>query len=373
MMMFSCFQNFNQQAHAGDGNDFAVNFYQQLAFSSSDNFFFSPYSFSETFSVCALGAKGKTLEEINSIFHFRSDALFKKGVDSEGVILQIANGMWVEKTLALLPEFEKRARQQTLVQIESVDFRNETEKVRNGINQWVGKRTKEKIRDLLSSGSVKPITELVIANAIYFLGKWHDPFDVQSIKEPFYCADGKEVMATYFADKRRMLYAEKEDIQVVQLDYEGEQFSMLIFLPKDRTGLSDWERQLSVDRLEDLLKALSSEIVHFRMPRFKQEFKVLANDHLQRMGLKLAFTDNADFSAMAKKPLKISDVIHQAFIEVNEKGTEAAAATAMTLEIATARFNSEPIKFFHAEHPFLFAIREKKTGQFFFMGRCMTP
>jgi serpin B len=371
VMLFFQFQNF---IHAKDSNDFALNFYQQLAAASSGNFFFSPYSFSEAFSVCALGAKGKTLEEITSVFHFQSNISSRLHLEkARGVTLEVANGIWVEKTFSLLPEFEKKAREQSPVQIESVDFRNEAETARVEINHWVEKQTKDKIQDLLPAGSVKSITEVVIANALYFLGKWDEPFEARSFKEPFYCEDGAKPEVIYFTDKRELPYAEKEGVKGVQLNYVGGKFSMLVFLPESRKGLADLEKRLSPEWLEDVVQSLRVTEVNFRMPRFQQEFEVTATDYLQRMGLNLVFTDNADFSGMAQKPLKISDVIHKAFIEVNEIGAEAAASTAIVMETATARPDPTPIKLFQADHPFLFAIRENKTGKFLFMGRCVTP
>lgn len=377
MLLFGL-QNFQSRANEMTSSAFALDFYQKLAAYSSDNFIFSPYSFYEAFAVCAEGAKGKTRDEFNQVFHFEQKEGKRFHYDfskEKNVIFHSANGIWVDAAFSLLPEFENKVREKGLAEVKSVDFQHKTETSRKEINQWIEQQTQNKIRDLLPPESVKPITKVIIANALYFLGKWENPFEVRAFKEPFYGEKGEKSEVFYLTDKRVLSYAEKEGIKAVQLDYLGKRFSMLVLLSeKSQQNLSILEKKVTVPWLEDFLQQLKATEVSFRMPRFKQEFTLIANDVLKKMGLTTSFDENlANFSGLARKPLYISEVIHKAFIEVSEQGTEAAATTAITMEIATARYDPTPIQFFHADHPFLFAIRDNKTGAILFMGRCMKP
>ena len=264
----------------------------------------------------------------------------------------------------------------------NLDFTKETEKSRVVINSWVEDQTDGKIKDLIPGGLLNKATRLVLTNAIYFKGVWFKQFDNNATREEEFRVklDTKiMVQMMRLADEEgNFNYAETDSLQILELPYEGNVLSMLILLPREG-ALEAIEEYLSLLRLSEWRALLRKEIVEVYLPRFKFAAKYFMKQDLADMGMPLAFTPGidyggkADFSGMTgNKKLNIDEVIHQAFIDVNEEGTEAAAATAVVL-LDSWRAIPEPIKIFKADHPFIFIIQDRDTGNILFIGRVSDP
>jgi len=382
-----------EQAVIGANNQFAFDLYSQIkeGKNANTNLFFSPFSISSALAITYEGAKGQTANEIKSVFHFPSDtAVLRNGFaglnaainsGDAAYTLRTANALWAEKTYPFLPEYTENAEQYYGAKVTNLDFINKPEPSRITINQWVEEQTNDKIKDLLSEGTIDPLTRLVITNAIYFKGTWVKQFDTnKTTEEGFRTAAGKTVkipMMQRTDEDAIYRYAETDDLQLLAMPYEhasGRQLSMVVLLPKG-DSLAPVEANLGADSLSDLIRSAKSRQVEVYFPKFKLETKYnQLGLILAAMGMPTAFTDRADFSGMGgKNDLFISDVIHQAYVDVNEEGTEAAAATAVVMRLASAPVKPEPVPVFRADHPFIFIIQDDETGAILFMGRIADP
>jgi len=372
----------------GGNNEFAFDLYSELNKGEDNNIFFSPYSMSTAVAIAYEGAEGETEQEMQDVFHFPEDQntmrssfarifnTLNKG--SSKYILHTANALWAQEDYAFLEEYTDAVERYYGAEATNVDFVGDTESVRLRINHWVESQTNNKIENLLTPGSINPITSLVITNAVYFKGDWANKFDKRDTKvEDFTTAGGEVVQADMMRlrdDDIDFNYAETDALQILEMPYKGEELSMLIILPKDDSGdgLGDVEVTLDADELENLKSRFKEEEVHIYMPKFTFETKYSMADTLSDMGMPTAFTwPGADFSGMdGTHILYISKVVHQAFVEVNEEGTEAAAATGIVMTMGAA---PSQYKVFRADHPFIFIIQEKNTGSILFMGRIVDP
>ena len=261
----------------------------------------------------------------------------------------------------------------------NLDFRNQADNSRITINKWVEDQTNNKIRDLIPSGSINPLTTLLITNAVYFKGTWVQPFDKNETRdEVFNVEPGKTVPVQMMQKTDReaiFKYAETDTLQVLEMPYakgSGKQISMLVLLPKTH-DLASVEESLNVQKLAEWRNALISQRVNVMFPKYNLETKYDLSSTLASMGMPTAFTDQADFSGMdGTKNLSIGTVIHQAFADVNEEGTEAAAATVVGMERMSAK-NEPPIPTFRADHPFIFIIQDSENGNILFMDGFQTP
>jgi serpin B len=258
----------------------------------------------------------------------------------------------------------------------NVDFVTETEKTRQTINSFIEEQTRDKIKDLIPKNAINPLTRLVLTNAIYFKGTWEWEFDKGDTKDrPFYITPDNPVdvpMMYMEPDKAELNYLETEDLQVLELPYKGDDISMLILLPREDIGLEAIESDLSAEKLEEYkagMEKIKLDTIH--LPKFEFDTKYLMAQTLSNLGMPSAFNSGkADFSGMTgTRDLFISSVIHQAYVKVDEKGTEAAAATAVVMTMTAA-----PTRYvFKADHPFIFIIHEKQTGNILFLGRVVDP
>jgi serpin B len=254
-----------------------------------------------------------------------------------------------------------------------LDFVNETEKSRQIINQYIEEETNKKIKNLIPKGSISPMTRAVLTNAIYFKGVWLWQFDEKNTtKQNFFIRLNLSVevpMMNMNPEKAEFNYFEDEKIQVLELPYKGEKVSMVVLLPKE--DFSSFDSSLTLDNLKEYqAKMKKTKLDSIALPKFKLETKYFLRDNLSALGMPTAFSDRADFSKMTgRRDLFINFVIHQAFVEVDEKGTEAAAATAVGMKLTGIR---QP-KIFRADHPFLFFIMEKQTSTILFFGRVVDP
>jgi len=362
-------------------NQFAFELYWQYK-SKDGNIFFSPYSISSALAMTYEGARGKTADEIQAVFHFPKDGSARQesflkvynqiNKKDKKYQLHTANALWAQKDYPFLEDYFKLVEKYYGGKITSLDFVKETEKSRLTINRWVEEQTNDKIKDLVPRGSVGSDTRLVLTNAIYFKGFWLKQFDKKDTEEKdFRVSPGNTVKSQMMHSTGKGMefnYAETDKLQILELPYEGEELSMLILLPKENS-LESVEGSLNAEKLSKLKGLLRKEEVDIYMPKFKFETKYFMAEDLCRMGMPTAFSGSADFSGMTgKRDLFISQVIHQAFVDVNEEGTEAAAATAVIMKMGLSE-----IRTFKADHPFIFVIQERETGNILFLGRVVNP
>ena len=373
-------------------NKFALNLYSNLRkdpHSSNVNLFFSPFSISSAMAIAYEGAQGSTADEIQSVFFFPNNSdqrrlgyeHLNKDLNQENsrYILKTANALWAEKTYPFLPDYVNTARVFYNANITNLDFKNQPDNSRITINKWVEDQTENKIKDLIPRGEINPLTRLVITNAIYFKGNWAQPFDKNETRDDIFNVEpGKTVhvqMMQKTDEEAIFNYTETDNLQVLEMPYakgSGKQISLLILLPKTH-DLTTIEESLTEQKLSELRNALISQRVNIMLPKFNLETKYSLSSTLASMGMPMAFTDRADFSGMdGMKNLYIGTAIHQAFVDVNEEGTEAAAATVVGTEAMSAR-NEMPIPTFRADHPFILIIHDSENGNILFIGRVSNP
>jgi serpin B len=370
------------QAVVQGNNKFAMALYRRLQ-ELDGNLFFSPYSISIALAMTYAGAGGKTQTQMAQALSFPTGqktlhpvfALLAGKLGEAGkkghVKLRIANTLWPRKGDKFLKAYLALMKKFYGVRITPVDF-GEEEEARRKINSWVEEKTENKIKDLIAPGVLDAATRLVLVNAIYFKGDWASPFDpVLTSQAPFVVAPGNPVQVPMMTRKDTFRYAADDKLQVLELPYAGDDLSMLVLLPGEDDGLASLEESLELESLDKWTNALAEAEVEVSLPRFELTFPFRLDETLKTMGMTDAFSGNADFSGMdGSKELFIGAVLHKAFVNVNEQGTEAAAATAVVMQTKAMAF---PTIVFRADHPFSFFIRENKTGSILFVGRVANP
>jgi serpin B len=374
---------------AKNNNQFALDLYAKLR-GADGNLFFSPYSISTALAMTRAGAAGDTAAETDETLHFTLPevqlqpafgALVKEvngdPADAKrGYQLSTANALWGQKGFAFKNDFLKLVNNNYGAGLNEVDFKNATEQARGAINAWVEKETRDKIKDLLHPGDLTADTRLVLANAIYFKGDWANQFKKDQTKnEPFHLDADKKADVPLMHQTGEYNYLDGDAFQALELPYSGKNLTMVVLLPKKADGLADFEKDFTADKLATWIGKLRNQKVIVSLPKFKTTQRVSLARTLSEMGMKNAFTSNADFSGMGGEPgeLALSDVIHKAFIDVNEEGTEAAAATAVISVKASAVHVEPPTPVFRADHPFVFLIRDTRSGSILFLGRIVDP
>jgi serine protease inhibitor len=373
-----------------EGNTaFALALYDQLQKKNEGNLFFSPYSISTALAMAYAGAKGSTKTQMADVLHFKQienveqvsvSSVFDKLLeeiknDQQGdqIKLNIANALWGHSKPKFSENFISTLKHFYGVQPRTVDFEKEHEKARSDINKWVAKQTNDKIKHLIKEGVIDSFTRLVLVNAIYFKGNWANSFEPnQTQPADFWSSATEPKKVPMMNQKAKFSYLEKDEVQVLKLAYasqEANQFSMTILLPKQRDGLAQLEKMLTVEKLKHWEQGLRLQEVKVSLPKFKLNTYFQLSQALKDMGMRDAFAKQADFSGFydsEKEDLFLKDVIHQAFVEVNEEGTEAAAATAV---FATTRGMPPKVPTFNADHPFIFLIRHEPSKSILFLGR----
>ena len=361
---------------------FALDLYGKLR-QAEGNLFFSPYSLSTALAMTYAGARGDTAAQMAEALHFHLEpdrlhpafAGLQNGlnaIQAQGdILLRIANALWPHQERVLLEEYLALVEEHYGVLIQSLDYRD-PEAARGVINAWVEKETEGKIQDLIAQGVLDDQTRLVLTNAIYFKGMWASPFREDRTDEaPFWVAPDRKVKVPMMAQQLSCRLRESRDLQVLELPYAGDDCSMLVLLPRDRDGLAGLEASLTPDSLTAWLRSERKRSVRVFMPRFKTTSQFGLGETLKTLGMVDAFDGKADFSGMdGSKWLQIGAVIHQAYVDVNEEGTEAAAATGVVM-MTKASFLPEPT--FRADHPFVFLIRDNRTQSVLFLGRVVDP
>ena len=361
-------------------NGFCFQLYARLA-QEKDNIFFSPYSIWTCLAMTYEGARGQTAEQIQQVLHMPTDQQMRRRSIRDLLLilnavdapyqLNTANALWAQHDYPFLQEYTEIISNSYLGRVVNLDFKADTEGSRQTINDWVEEQTREKIKDLIPAGALSALTRLVLTNAIYFKANWLQQFDeAQTTQQPFYITPDDEVSVPMMSMMNtRLPYAETANAQILELPYSGDSLAMLIMLPRSHE-IESLESMLDTGHLNDWTRQLSLQKVDVFLPRFMLETKYTLNTLLIEMGMPIAFSPQADFSGMdGKGNLFISKVIHQAFVEVNEEGTEAAAATGVVMEVTAVR----PRILFRADHPFVFMIMDKRTHAVLFMGRVNNP
>ncbi|ESN95908.1 hypothetical protein HELRODRAFT_114508 [Helobdella robusta] len=370
--------------------EFALDLYGKLAATHPDaNLFYSPISISFALAMTYLGASGKTEEELKSALRFdrvnekNLHPLFKELrnnlLDTKGVYkLHMANKLYGEKSYNFLQDFLQQCNSFYGAELEPVDFNNPDECALK-INEWVEEQTNQKIKNLIAPGILNPLTRLILINAIYFKGDWNEKFNIKDTKEEdFFISKTNKVkvpMMHFHKKKLRYSFYEELNCQVLELPYVGKSLSFIVILPDlNKTSLSDVEKKLNGDELFNVSQHLYSREVQLWLPRFKLETSFEANDVLKQLGIIDLFSDSrADLSKIdGTKELYVSKVIHKAFVEVNEEGSEAAAATGVVFELRCAVIPMEP-EVVRVDHPFIFFIKDNHSGAVLFIGKFMKP
>jgi serpin B len=366
-----------------DNNAFACALYSELA-KNKGNLFFSPFSISAALSMTYAGARGETAKQMAEALHLTlgADKLhpaladLMKAMNGGGkkYQLSVANALWGQSGTKFQPEFLKLTQNYYGAGFKPVDFidAQKREQTRGKINRWVESKTKHKIRDLIKPDVLTELTRLVLTNAIYFKGQWEQQFKPADTKNmPFYIRPGESKEVPLMFQTAKFPYTVNDQAQILELPYAGGDLSMVVVLPKPESSLAALEASFTLEKVQSLLEKLSPVEVKVYLPRFKMEQSFSLNETLKGLGMRDAFDSlKADFSGIATGArLYITSVIHKAFVEVNEAGTEAAASTAVV--VGTKAIKIEPT--FRADHPFLFLIRDRRTGSILFMGRMVEP
>ena len=372
-----------------DGNSaFTFDFYQAIS-EREGNLFYSPYSISLALAMTYAGARGETEQQMAETLHFiltqeRLHPAFNaldlelasrgegaEGKDEEGFRLNIVNAIWGQEDYEFLAEFLDVLAENYGAGLRLLDFIKAAEESRITINDWVSDQTEGRIEDLIPPGVIDAMTRLVLTNAIYFNAAWLNPFSEDMTTDgTFHLLDGGEVTVPMMMQTESFGYAEGEGYQAVELPYDGSELSMVILLPE--TGQFEaFEDSLDAGLVDTITKDLAYRQVALTMPKFEFESEFSLAKTLAAMGMPVAFSGAADFSGMTgTRDLFIGAVLHKAFVSVDEAGTEAAAATAVVMELKA--MPEQPVEV-TIDHPFVFLIRDIETGTILFVGRVMNP
>jgi serine protease inhibitor len=370
-------------------NTFALNLYGALR-TGTGNIVFSPYSISAALAMTYAGASGATQSQMAHVLHFtlpqeRLHPTFNQldltltqegklaGKNGQPLQLDIANSLWAEQTFNFQQSFLDLIARNYGAGVRLVDFVNRSQGVRDDINQWVGDQTHQKIRNLIPAGALDPMTRLVLVNAIYFNADWENQFDPTDTKSTaFQSLDGTishvKMMSRDFSG---LPYSSGSGYQAVELGYLGDNAAMDILVP-DAGNFDDFETQLTVQKLDAILGSMQPKAVSLGLPKFSFETGLDLGQHLSALGMPDAFDpDRADFSGMTGgRDLFISNVLHRALVTVDEKGTEAAAATSVILAPTSILLPQAKLTI---DRPFIFIIRDIASRQILFIGRVLDP
>ena len=374
---------------ARSNNAFAFDLYRGLG-PGPGNRAVSPASITTALAMAWGGARGETAAQMQRVLRFegpQGEVLRASGQlaatlqdPSRPIVFRIANRLFGEKTYAFEPAYLAATKAAFGGALEPVDFKHAAEAARILVNGWVEEKTEKRIRDLVPPGAVDSDTRLVLVNAIYFLGDWEEPFAKESTRPAAFSTSAsvkKDVPTMHAVESFR--FAAKDGLKAVELPYKGGQMSMLVILPDAVDGLPALGASLTAERLDGIVQSLAATRVLVALPKFEVDpaGALPLGEVLEKLGMADAFSrERADFTGIAnpadpRDRLFISEVFHKAFVKVDEKGTEAAAATAAVMARAAAAL--APPREFKADHPFLFFIRDHASGMVLFMGRVADP
>lgn len=373
-----------------EGNsEFAFNLYQVLK-DKDGNLFYSPYSISLALAMTYAGARGETQTQMGDALHFLlpQDRLHAaansldlelasrgegaKGKDDKGFRLHIVNAIWGQQDFQFLSEYLDLLAQNYGAGLRTLDFMKEPEQSRMTINDWVSEQTEERIKDLIPQGAINELTRLVLTNAIYFNAAWQYPFnDDATTQGDFFLLNGNRISVPMMRQTESFGYMKGDGYQALELPYDGRELSMVILLP-EQGKFASFEALLSKQVVDSIIQKVGYQRIALSMPKFEYESSFGLKQALSTLGMKDAFVPGAaDFSGMdGGRDLLIQDVLHKAFVSVDEAGTEAAAATAVVVGVTS--LPPEPIEV-KVDRPFICLIRDIKTGTVLFVGRVSSP
>jgi len=361
-------------------NRFSADLYHQLTAGDRGNLVFSPLSISIALSMASAGARGQTGAEMAKVlgqpgadlrYHSELAALLQqiaKSGNAEGNQFFNASALWLQKDFKVLPDFGNTLRMAYAAPAVQVDFASAPERARAEINSWTERETHGKIRDLFGPGTLNGRTRLVLSSATWFLGKWEYAFRRSDTRpEPFQLQAGVKEQVDFMHQTGRFGYAETAAGQLLEMRYSGSGLAFDILLPKQGTALD-----MNADVPAGWLGKLENRRVQVAVPKFRVESDFSLAHCLAAVGMRSAFTSEANFSGIDdRRDLQLSEVVHKAYVDVAEEGTEAAAATGASVGLIAMRVPSEPV--FRADHPFLFLIRDTRSGLILFTGRLLDP
>ena len=380
-------QENEMQPLTNDNTAFAFDLFQAITTENESNIIFSPYSISQALAMVYSGANGTTADQIRDVLNFslpqedipaafgalNTDITEREAVpNTEGQRLEIniANALWGQIGFPFLTNYVDNLSANYGAGLQFSDFINAPEQAREEINAWVEDQTEDRIQNIVPAGAIHPQTRLVLANAIYFNASWMNAFSERGTQDaPFTLLNGDEVTVPMMSLSERFLYGEGDGYQALTLPYLGNDMGMVVLLPEDGE-FETFQSNLTAEHFTEILQNSNGQQVMVNMPRFEYEYDLQLSSILASMGMSDAFSDSADFSGMAEESLSIDEVIHKAFIAVDENGTEAAAATVITMRATSA---PTEIFEFRADRPFMYAIYDRLTGSVLFLGRVMNP
>lgn len=387
-----------------------INSFNQFAFDLSNkinpdaqNTIMSPYSTSSVLATLSSGASGNTQSQLLQTLHLQNQThcplnrilddlnlalsfskpctgiycqiktlTSKLGITSEPPSFIIANAIWGDKSFHYKSDFIDQFRHNNMTTFDAVDFKNNPEQAQETINSWVTKKTNGKIKDLINQGMITPITQLILVNAIYFRGYWDSPFEKSNTQQKhFTLENGKQSAVMMMQQTKYFYYFNNHIFQLLQLPYKDGNLMMVIILPHKNISLRHVQQSLNANLFSQLLTQSSNTNVDVSLPRFKLTNRIDFKNALQNLGVTDMFSDNANFNNLSVERLKVSFIIQNAMIDIDETGTTAAAATAGGVIFGSAP-PSKPV-IFNANHPFLFYIVDTKTRLILFMGKVQFP
>lgn len=361
-------------------NQFAIELYQQINKQPKQldkNVFFSPYSLSTAMAMLYIAAEGETKQQIQKTFHYpplailnpNSAALYNQfNKPNPNYELSTVNNLWMRQDLSPSQTYLDTVQRYYGGQVTNLDFKNSPESSRQIINKTIAKHTKQMIPELLAKGSIESSTATVLTNAVYFKSEWAKPFGVQGGTRPFHNLDGTMSSQEMMYKTAYFDYMENEHIQMVELPYKSNDLSMLIILPKSKepAAIQKLVADLNSNQVSQWTKQLENQEIFLVMPKFKLQESYSMKPILANMGMPIAFDSRANYSLFNDKlPSKVDSVIHKAVVEVDEKGTVAAAATGIGVQLVMATHKAE----ITADHPFMFMIKDNKTDAILFLGQ----
>ena len=376
----------DQRTAVAGHNAFAIDLFHELRTADAGtNLLVSPFSISTALAMTYAGARNSTAAQMADVLHFDlpndrlhaavGSLIADMNVPRPGYEMAIANRLFGQHDVPFKQPFLDINSQSYGAPLEPLDFAGNPNAARLHINDWVAEQTHDRIEDLLPAGAVDGLTRLVLTNAVYFNGQWKYQFDPEDTRDAaFYISPTEQVQSPMMFQSAEFRYGSFDDFQMLEMPYSGDDLSMVIMLPKEKDGLADLESQLSLDMFQESIESLREKEVDVHLPKFTFSDDVNLGSTLQDMGMTDAFSPmTADFDGIADRDrydLHISGVFHKTFIDVNEVGTEAAAATGVVIGITSV---PPPPPVFRADHPFLFALRDAHSGSLLFLGRLNEP